>query len=323
MKVLITGGGGFLGQKLAKWLAHLGVLSGQSITEIVLADIVEPAGFDAALSVTLRVADITDPAALEALIDADTGFIFHLAAIVSGQAELDFDLGLAVNLMGTLNILQRARAVGTQPVIVYASSVATLGGEVPDPIEDWTALNPQTSYGTQKAAGELLLNDFSRKGFVQGRGVRLPTISVRPGKPNRAASSFMSSIIREPLNGEEAICPVGLDFKSYYLSPRTCVENLIRVAELDQSALGQNVNMAMPGNIYTISEVLDAIRDVAGPEPVQRIRFEPQPEVEKIVTGWRYDVNPIKALALGLKTDADFRDNVRYFIEDDMQGAVS
>ncbi|KNG94968.1 D-erythronate dehydrogenase [Pseudaestuariivita atlantica] len=317
MKILITGGGGLVGQKLARRLAERGTLRGAAIDEIVLADIVEPAPVDAPFPVSTRVGNIAEPAEVAGMIDDDTTVIYHLAAILSGHAEVEFDHGIAVNLMGTLHLLQRAREIGTAPVFVYASSIATLGGEVPDPIEDWTATNPQTSYGTQKAAGELLLNDFSRKGFVQGRGVRLPTISVRPGKPNRAASSFMSSIIREPLNGQEAICPVGLDFQHYYLSPRMCVENLVRVAEVEQEALGMNVNMTMPGLTHTIGDLIDALRDVAGPEPAQRIRFESQPEIEKIVMGWRYAFNPAKALALGLAADNSFRDNVRYYLEDD------
>ncbi|MGR3500883.1 D-erythronate dehydrogenase [Pseudaestuariivita sp.] len=317
MKILITGGGGLVGQKLAKRLAAKGELRGQAIDEVVLADVLDPPAIEAPFKVTTMTGDISKPEDVARMIDGETTVIYHLAAILSGHAEVEFDHGIAVNLMGTLHLLQRAREMETQPVFCYASSIATLGGEVPDPIEDWTATNPQTSYGTQKAAGELLLNDFSRKGFVQGRGVRLPTISVRPGKPNRAASSFMSSIIREPLNGEEAICPVGLDFQHYYLSPRMCVENLVRLAEVEQEALGMNVNMTMPGLTHTISDLLDAMREVAGPEPAQRIRFESQPEIEKIVMGWRYAFNPAKALALGLTADTDYRDNVRYYLEDD------
>lgn len=317
MKILITGGGGLVGQKLARRLAARGTMRGAAIDEIVLADVLEPPVFEAECKISTVVGDISRPEDVAGMIDGETQVIYHLAAILSGHAEVEFDHGIAVNLMGTLHLMQRAREMGTQPVFVYASSIATLGGDVPDPIEDWTATNPQTSYGTQKAAGELLLNDFSRKGFVRGRGVRLPTISVRPGKPNRAASSFMSSIIREPLNGEEAICPVGLDFQHYYLSPRMCVENLVRIAEVEQEALGMNVNMTMPGLTHTISDLIDAMRDVAGPEPAQRIRFESQPNIEKIVMGWRYAFNPAKALALGLEADKSYHDNVRYYLEDD------
>lgn len=220
-------------------------------------------------------------------------------------------------MMGTLNVLDRARELGTKPRVVFTSSIAVYGGEVPDPIIDHTFLNPQTSYGAQKAVGELLINDYSRKGFIDGVGFRLPTISVRPGKPNRAASSFMSSILREPLNGQEAVCPVDADFPHYYLSPRKCIENLIKGAELKAEDLGQNRCMMMPGRMWTIGQLIDAMNAVAGPEPAKLIKWEAQPEIQKIVKGWRFDLRPEKALKLGLTADESFEDNVRYYIEDD------
>ena len=181
-----------------------------------------------------------------------------------------------------------------------------------------TPLNPQTSYGAQKAIGELLVNDFSRRGLIDGRGFRLPTISVRPGKPNRAASGFMSSIFREPLQGQSANCPVEPDFNHYYLSPRKCVENLIKGAELHAEDLGQNRCMVMPGRVWTIQQMIDAMTAVAGPEPATRITWEKQPEIEPILKGWRMDVRADKAEALGLEADASFEDNIRYFLEDDI-----
>lgn len=317
MKVLILGGGGVIGQKLGRKLAATGTLRGQPIAEICLADLGEPAAIDSAIPVQRRVCDIADRAQVDATITPDTDVIFLLAAVVSSHAEADFEAGLNANFFGFLNVVERCRSLGTNPVVVFSSSLAVFGGEVPDPIEDWTLLNPQTSYGTQKAIGELLLNDYSRRGYLRGRGFRLPTISVRPGKPNRAASSFLSSIVREPLNGETAICPVGTDFPHYFLSPRRCVENLIRGAELEQDALGQNCCMIMPGQRWTVAEMIEALTDIAGPEPAKLIRFEEQPDVEKIVMGWRYDFRPEKALALGLTADDDYRDNIRYYLEDD------
>jgi len=242
---------------------------------------------------------------------------YLLAAIVSAHAEEDFDAGMQINMMGTLNVLESARALGTKPVVVFTSSVAVYGGEVPDPITDHSFLNPQTSYGTQKAISELLINDYSRKGFIDGRGFRLPTISVRPGKPNRAASSFMSSILREPLNGQQAVCPVDEDFLHCYLSPRRCVENLILGAEIPEAALGENRCMAMPGKIWSIRQVIDAMTAVAGPEPATLIRWEAQPDVQRIVRGWRYDLRPEKSVRLGMQTDESFEENIRYYLEDD------
>lgn len=317
MKIVIIGGGGFIGRRLAHRLAERGELRGERISRLVLADLEAPPGLDAPVEARSVACDITDPASVADALSSDTDVVFHLAAVVSSHAEAEFDTGMAVNLHGTLNVLERGRALGTAPVIVYASSLAVFGGDVPDPIRDWTIPNPQTSYGTQKAIGELLLNDYSRRGFVRGRGFRLPTISVRPGKPNRAASSFMSGIIREPLHGQDAVCPVGPDLKHYYLSPARCVENLIRGAELEQASLGAQVNMAMPGRIWAVQDLIDAMTAVAGPEPAARIRWEPDPQIAAIVEGWRFDYRPEKALALGLEADDSFEDNVRMFMAEE------
>ena len=317
MNILILGGGGVVGQKLARALAKRGELRGQPITGMTLADINDPAPVAASFPVTCTTCNIADAASVAGTVTAGVDVIYLLAAIVSAHAEEDFDAGMQINLMGTLNVLEAARGLGTRPVVVFTSSVAVYGGEVPDPIIDHTFLNPQTSYGTQKAIGELLVNDYSRKGYIDGRGFRLPTISVRPGKPNRAASSFMSSILREPLNGQEAICPVEDDFPHYYLSPRKCVENLIKGAEIPEDALGQNRCMMMPGKMWTIREVIDAMTAVAGPEPAKLIRWEAQPDIQRIVKGWRFDLRPEKSVKLGLEADASFEDNIRYYLEDD------
>lgn len=317
MNILIIGGGGVVGQKLAASLATRGLLRGQPISRLVLADVVDPAPLAAPFEVQTTTCDIADPASVASVVTQDTQVIYLLAAIVSAHAEEDFEAGWRINMMGTLNVLERARTLGTKPVVIFTSSIAVYGGEVPDPIVDHTFLNPQTSYGAQKAVGELLINDYSRKGFVDGRGFRLPTISVRPGKPNRAASSFMSSILREPLNGQEAICPVDDDFPHYYLSPRKCVENLVKGAEIPEADLGQNRCMMMPGRMWTIRQLIDAMTAVAGPEPARLIKWEAQPDIQRIVKGWRFDMRPEKAIKLGLEADDSFEDNIRYYLEDD------
>ena len=318
MKIIILGGGGFLGQKLAHALAGRGTLRGQAITGLVLADIAPPAEVSAPFPVETRVLDITDRAAVDAAV-AGMDVVYHLAAIVSGQAEQDFDLGMAINLQGSINVFEAARHGGKAPVVVFTSSVAVYGGEVPDPIEDWFALNPQGSYGAQKAAAELLLTDYSRKGFLDGRGVRLPTITIRPGKPNAAASSFMSSIFREPLQGEPANCPVGDDYPIWNSSPRVVIRNLVHAAEVDAADLGRNRCFALPGQVTTVRQMIDAMTKVAGPEPVKLITWERDPFIEGVVNGWRAYIRPDKAERLGFEGDASFEDTVRFFLEDDIR----
>ncbi|MEL7154793.1 MAG: D-erythronate dehydrogenase [Pseudomonadota bacterium] len=317
MDILILGGGGFLGQKLAKALAARERLRDRFIGRLVLADLVEPPSVEADFDVETLALDVTDRDAVrEACKNMDV--IYHLAAIVSGQAEAEFDLGVDVNLMGSLNVFEGARDDGGCPVVVFTSSVVVYGGEVPDPIEDWTALNPQTSYGTQKAAAELLLNDYSRKGFLDGRGVRLPTISIRPGKPNAAASGFMSSIFREPLQGQGSNCPVSEDYPIWHSAPRTVIENLVHAAEVQAEDLGQNRCFALPGRTDTVCEMIDAMGRVAGPDPASRITWNADPAVTAVVGSWRAHLNPAKALALGFRADASFEDSVRWFLEDDI-----
>ena len=318
MKVTVIGGGGFLGQKLAKALAAKGNVTGQEISSMVLADVVAPGAIDAGFPVETVQMDITDRAAVDNVV-AGAGVIYHLAAIVSAQAEAEFDLGLEINLMGSLNVFQAARALGTCPVVVYTSSCAVYGGEAPDMIEDGVELNPQTSYGAQKAAAELILTDMSRKGFVDGRGLRLPTISIRPGKPNKASTGFISSIFREPLQGQPSNCPVGRDFPLWHCSPRTMVANLVHAAEVPAEDWGQNRCIATPGLTNTIGEMIDAMTRVAGPEAEARITWEQDSWIEGIVRAFRAQVNPQKALRLGFARDGSFEDSVRYFLEDDIQ----
>lgn len=317
MRVLITGGGGFLGQKLAKALAKSGQIRGQAISAMTLADVNAPVAPDAGFPVSCKTVDISDRAAASDLFANAPDVIFHLAAVVSGAAEADFDLGLNVNLFGTLHVLEEARKLGSCPIVVYASSCAVHGGEAPEIITDGVELNPQTSYGSQKAMGELLLNDMSRKGFIDGRGLRLPTVSIRPGKANAAASSFMSSIFREPLQGEASNCPVGKDFAVWHTAPRTMIHNLIYAAEIDGNAFGPNRCINLPGRTDTIGEMIAAMTAVAGPEPEARITWNSDPVIEKIVLGWRNHFRAEKGLALGFKADESFENSVRWFLEDD------
>ncbi len=317
MHIVIIGAGGMIGGKLARALAARGHLRGRDIGRMTLADMVAPAPV-AGVETAQVTGDIADPAVVERMIPPDTDVIFHLAAVVSGEAEADLDVGLAGNLLGTINVVQRARALGSCPVLVHSSSMAVYGGDTPDPITDHASLNPQTSYGAQKAMGEFLITDFSRRGLIDGRAFRLPTISVRPGKANKAASSFMSSIIREPLNGQEAVCPVDADFRHYYLSPRQVVANLLRGAEVGADAFGANRAVQMPGRILSVGELVAAMTAVAGPEPARLIRWERQPEVNRIVEGWRWDLRPEKGYGMGLRDDASFEDNVRFYLEDDL-----
>lgn len=317
MNILIIGGGGVVGQKLAKALAAKGTLRGAPITRLTLADVVDPAPVEADFTVDTTRCDIADAASVAQVVTQDTDVIYLLAAIVSAHAEEDFDAGMQINLFGTYNVLEHCRTLGSKPVVVFTSSIAVYGGEAQNPLGDHSYPNPQTSYGGQKAMGEILINDYSRKGYIDGRAFRLPTISVRPGKPNRAASSFMSSILREPLNGQEAVCPVDGDFLHYYLSPRKCADNLVKAAELDAAAIGQNRAMQMPGKVWSIDQVIAAMTAVAGPEPAKLIRWEAQPEVQAIVSGWRWDIHADKAERLGLEADASFEDNIRYYLEDD------
>lgn len=317
MKVLILGGGGLLGRRLAISLAQRGELRGANIDQMVLADIVDPKPIDAPFPVSYQPCDISDPSSVAQTIDADTDVIYLLAAVVSAHAEEDLDAGLQVNMMGVLNVLERCRSLGTCPVVVFTSSIAVFGGDTPQPFTDHSLPNPQTSYGAQKAIGEYLVTDYSRRGLIDGRGFRLPTITVRPGKPNRAASSFMSSIFREPLAGETANCPVEPDFKHFYLSPRKCVENLIKGAELKAEDLGKNRCMTMPGRVWSIGQMIEAMNAVTGPAAATRITWQKQPEIEGILKGWQMDIRPERGLALGLEADASFEDNIRIYLEDD------
>lgn len=320
MKVLITGGAGFLGQRLARQLLAQGRLTDshgqlQTISELVLVDVVAAHDFNDA-RVKVVTGDIADGALMRATIDARTASIFHLAAIVSGQAEADFELGMRINLDASRLLLDICRELGHKPKVVFTSSVAVYGGKLPDVVQDTTALNPQSSYGAQKAIGELLLNDYSRRGFVDGRVLRLPTISVRPGKPNKAASSFASGIIREPLNGEAAVCPVATDLRLWLLSPRGAIASLIAGHELAGEMFGASRTVNLPGLSVSVGEMIAALEEVAGADVVARIGYAPDPAVERIVKSWPGAWDTARAEALGLTADADFASIIRAYMDD-------
>ncbi len=321
MQVLVTGGAGFLGRRLAARLLERGFLAGadgrqQPIERLVLLDVVAADGF-ADPRVQVIAGDITDPAVLAQAIGAETMAIFHLAAIVSGQAEADFDLGMRINLDGPRRLLDRCRAVGHRPRVVFTSSVAVYGGDLPAEVQDDTAVRPQSSYGAQKAIGELLLTDYSRKGFVDGRVLRLPTISVRPGRPNKAASSFASGIIREPLNGEAAVCPVPPATRLWLLSPRKAIEALIAGHDLSAEQLGDSRTINLPGVSVSAADMVAALARVAG-EAAARVRWEEDAAITRIVGSWPGAWNTSRAEALGLSGDQDFDAIVRAYVEDDL-----
>jgi nucleoside-diphosphate-sugar epimerase len=313
MKILITGGAGFLGQRLARRLLERGNLMGKPITGLTLLDVVRPPDLGDE-RVRAETGDIADRSVLERCMGTDTQAIFHLAAIVSGQAEADFDLGMRINLDASRLLLDVCRSLGHVPRVLFTSSVAVYGGTLPDVVRDDTALNPKSSYGTQKAIAELLLCDYSRRGFVDGRVLRLPTISVRPGRPNAAASSFASGIIREPLNGERAVCPVSGDVRLWLLSPQKAIESLIAGCELEQEALGTWPVVNMPGLSVSVAEMVDALKEVAGEEIASLIDWQPDPKIEKIVGSWPGAWETSRGEKLGLAADHNFSDVIRAFI---------
>ena len=320
MHVVITGGAGFLGRRLTERLLRRGSLKGSNgrphpIEHITLVDVIPPqAGTDP--RVTHLAGDVASGALLERAIDRRATSIFHLAAVVSGMAEADFDLGMRVNVDASRALLDVCRLLGHHPRVVFASSVAVYGGDLPEIVPDQIAVLPQSSYGTQKAIVELLINDYTRRGFVDGRVLRLPTISVRPGSPNAAASSFASGIVREPLNGKEAICPVSPDTRLWLLSPATAIECLIAVHEAEADAFGHSRILNAPGLSVTVGEMVEALGRIAGTEVAQRVRWERDPRVERIVASWPGALDASRALALGLPADDSFETIVRRYMQE-------
>jgi len=333
MNVLITGAAGFLGQRLARALFEQGHLQSSAgiaepIDELCLFDVNPPAavahesvmdlvGKPTPRSAPVRIrtvtGDIRDGALLRSLIDERTTAVFHLSAIVSGTAEADFDLGWSINLDGSRALLEACRQSGACARVVFTSSVAVYGGALPELVTDHTPLNPQSSYGAQKAMAELLLTDYNRKGFVDGRILRLPTISVRPGRPNGAASSFASGMIREPLAGETARCPVAARTRVWLLSPARATEALVHGHELSTAAIGIARAINLPGLSLTAAEIAQALTRVAGTEVAARIEWQPDERVERIVASWPAAWDTSRALELGFKSDADFDSVIRAY----------
>ena len=329
MKVLVTGAAGMIGRKLCERLARDGVIGDAKIDALMAIDVVAPPPLPGApFAVRADAGDIADPTLAESLIADRPDVIFHLAAIVSGEAELDFDKGYAINLDGTRYLFDAIRhehlaSEGYRPRIVYASSIAVYGAPFPDVIEDDFALTPLTSYGTQKAIGELLLADYSRKGFFDGVGIRFPTICVRPGKPNAAASGFFSNIIREPLVGKEAVLPVPDTVRHGHASPRAAVGFCLHAATLDTEQLGWRRSLAMPGVVVSVAEQIEALRRVAGEKAVALIRREPDEMISRIVSGWSKGTRSQRARDLGFQAESSFDDIIRAHIEDELGGKIA
>ena len=320
MRIVITGGAGFLGQRLARAILSRDTLTdargaGRPVREVVLVDVMPARGVADARLRTVA-GDLADPAVAAAAITPDTDSVFHLAAVVSGQAEADFDLGMRVNLDGTRRLLDRCRALPTPPKFVFASSIAVFGGRLPDPVPDDAPLTPHSSYGTQKVIGELLVADLSRRGALDGRSLRLPTVTVRPGLPNRAASSFASGVIREPLAGVEAICPVAPGTRMWVQSPVAVIENLLVGHDAPAAAFAASRSVNVPGISVAVGDMVAALREVAGDAVADRVRWQLDPAVDRIISTWPAALAAEHGHALGMRADRDFAAIVRAYISD-------
>jgi nucleoside-diphosphate-sugar epimerase len=322
VRILIIGAAGMIGRKLAERLVRDGRLGGR-ISHAALVDLVEPPSPPGAdFGVRATVADLSDPSTAQGLIADHPDLVFHLAAVVSGEAEADFDKGYRVNVDGTRNLLEAVRSAGSgyRPRLVFSSSIAVFGPPFPETIGDDHLAAPLTSYGTQKAIAELLVSDYTRRGFVDGISIRLPTICVRPGEPNKAASGFFSSIIREPLNGREAVLPVPEDVRHWFASPRAAVGFLVHAATLDGDALGHGRALTMPGVSATVGEMIESVRRVAGSGAVELIRREPDDATTRMVASWPRRFETRRARELGFEAEADFDEIVRAHVEDELGG---
>jgi D-erythronate 2-dehydrogenase len=326
MHILIIGAAGMVGRKLTAALVKTGALAGKPIERLTLTDVVAPEAPNFGGKVETQVADLPAAGVAASLVAGRPDVIFHLAAVVSGEAEADFDKGYRINLDGTRLLLEAIRQEGMEspykPRLVFTSSIAVFGAPFPEAIGDEFLSAPLTSYGTQKAICELLLNDYSRKGFVDGIGIRLPTIVVRPGKPNLAASGFFSNILREPLSGKEAVLPVSRDVRHWFASPRAAVGFLIHAAGLDTSRLGWRRSLSAPGLSATVGEEMEALRRVAGDSVVKLIREEPDETIIRIVAGWPRNFDTRRARELGFVAETSFDDIIRAHIEDELGGKV-
>ncbi|CAN7187607.1 SDR family oxidoreductase [Pararhizobium sp. LjRoot255] len=327
MHVMVIGAAGMVGRKLVeKFAAEEGAL-GYDISSLTLVDVIEPPVPQALSAVATTLAlDLSRDGAAEKLVASRPGVIFHLAAIVSGEAEADFDKGYKVNLDGTRALFEAIRHEGLRepyvPRVIFASSIAVFGQPFPDKIGDEFFTTPLTSYGTQKAICELLLADYSRRDIFDGVGIRLPTICVRPGKPNKAASGFFSNILREPLAGQEAVLPVDEDVRHWFASPRSAVGFFIHAARMDTSVIGPRRNLTMPGLSALVGEEIEALRRAAGEKAVKLIRRKPDPVIRSIVSGWPADFDARRAAELGFKAETTFDEIIRIHIEDELGGQI-
>lgn len=327
MHVLIIGAAGMIGRKLAGRIAADGALSGQSVDRLTLADIFPPsvpAGFSG--EVLTEVVDLSEAGRAKGLIVQRPDVIFHLAAIVSGEAEVDFAKGYRINLDGSRYLFEAIRAEneanGYFPRLVFCSSLAVFGPPFASPITDDFLTAPTTSYGTQKAITEMLLADYSRRSIFDGVGIRLPTICIRPGKPNAAASGFFSNILREPLVGQEAILPVEDTVRHWFASPRSAIGFLLHGASIDLSGLGVRRNLIMPGLSATVGDQIEALRGVAGDSAVKLIRRVPDERIKTIVDGWAFDYVPTLALSLGFRAESTMAEIIRIYVEDELAGRI-
>lgn len=319
MKILVTGGGGFLGQSVARALLARGGLAtapdGRAgLASLTLFDQAFPAERVCDDRVHYVTGDVLDRELLGRTCAAGVDAVFHLASVVSAGAEADFDLGMRVNVDGTRAVLDACRRQSSPPRVVFTSSVAAFGGDLPQTVLDTTAPTPQSSYGTQKVIGELLVNDYTRKGYIDGRAIRLPTIVVRPGKPNRAASGFMSSILREPIRGESAVCPVAREARMWILSPERAVEALIHAVELPASAWGSHRTLNAPGLTVSVDEALSALARIAGPDAAARVQFDRDAAIETIVLSWPAHFATQRAEQLGFRADRSIDDIIEAHI---------
>ena len=322
MKILIMGGAGMIGQKLLNLILKKEEINNQKISEITLFDIIDaPYPQDTNILINSTSGDISDEKVSKNLISSRPDIIFHLAAIVSGQAEQEFDLGWNINAKGSWGLFEAIRQQGEDycPRLIFTSSIAVFGAPFPEKIPDDFFTTPLTSYGAQKAISELLLADYSRKNMVDGVSIRLPTICVRPGKPNLAASGFFSGIIREPLNGQEAILPVSTGVRHWHATPRAAAGFLIHAAEIDSSKLNDRITLNMPGLSVTVQEQIDALQSVAGSDVVKLIKHQPDPTIQKIVSGWARDFDTRRSIELGFKAETSFEEIIKTYIEDDLK----
>jgi nucleoside-diphosphate-sugar epimerase len=308
MKIVITGGSGFLGQRVARELLSSGQLNDaagypQSIRELVLMDIAVPADSFPNPKVRYAIGDVASPKFIAEILSDDTDGIFHLAAVVSGAAEADFDLGMRVNIDGTRSLLEACRHQQKPARFLFASSVAVFGAPLPEVVTDATMPAPQSSYGIQKLIGELLVSEYSRKGFIDGRTIRLPTVIIRPGKPNAAASSFASGILREPLNGVDAICPVEPETELWLISPRLAVECLVHGFEVPSEKLGSIRSLSLPGITVSVKEMVASLERIAGPAAAQRIHWKPDERIKAIIKSWPARFDTSRANSLGFPHD--------------------